>query len=285
MGLTKTSVRHDGFDATLFPAADRKDKVVITLSGSEGGLRHAEKMARHLQGQGMPALALGYFGTGETQEFLSRVPLEYVDAAIGWLRGRGYQRIAVEGLSKGAEYAAAAATTFSEISCAVLKTPAWFYGEGIMKGAPSDASCWTYRGQELPYTPYRERSFPSKRDILRRAEYDILSLNAKRYVRQASAVPIERIAGPVLFFSTEADTVWPSSESAKKLEDRLVREGFAYPYPYEHVCFDFMSHLMLEDANRLVRVLFRSEREHPRECAEERASMSSKMHDWLERVW
>lgn len=52
-------------DGVLYPVAGRKDKVVITLSGSEGGLEHAEKLAKYLQDNGIPALALGYFKTNE----------------------------------------------------------------------------------------------------------------------------------------------------------------------------------------------------------------------------
>lgn len=37
MRLIQTSVKKEGFDAVLFPAGERKDKVVITLPGSEAG--------------------------------------------------------------------------------------------------------------------------------------------------------------------------------------------------------------------------------------------------------
>ena len=50
-------------DCVLYPVTGRKDKVVIALSGSEGGLEHAEKLAQFLQDNGIPALALGYFKT------------------------------------------------------------------------------------------------------------------------------------------------------------------------------------------------------------------------------
>lgn len=46
-----------------------------------------------------------------------------------------------------------------------------------------------------------------------------------------------------------------------------------------------MSHIMLENAGDLVRLLFKSEREHPKECAEERSLMEQAVTDWLERIW
>lgn len=36
------------WDGILYPVESRKDKVVIAMSGSEGGLEHAGKMARYL---------------------------------------------------------------------------------------------------------------------------------------------------------------------------------------------------------------------------------------------
>ena len=50
-------------DGVLYPVAGRKDKAMIVLSGSEGGLEHAGKLAKDLQDSGIPALALGYFKT------------------------------------------------------------------------------------------------------------------------------------------------------------------------------------------------------------------------------
>ena len=256
---------------------------MITLSGSEGGLRHARKMACLHAGQGIPALAVACFGTKETCPALSRVPLEYIEHAIIWLKRRGYQRIAVEGLSKGAEYALAAAVSFSDISCVILKTPTWYYGEGLIKKAPSYTSSWTYRGAELPYTPYRERAFHLKRSILRAREYNILPINTGKEIVDSSVIPIEKVNGPVLIFSTKADTVWPSAESGERLDVRLTQADF--PYPHKHICFTCMSHIMLENAGGLVRLLFKSEREHPKECAEERRLMEQEVTDWLEHIW
>lgn len=283
MKIIKTSVLKEGFDGVLYPSNDRKDKVIITLSGSEGGLAHAKKLACFHKSQGMPALALGYFKTKGTEKALSQVPLEYIERAIEWLKKQGYVRIAIEGVSKGAEYALAAATTYQEISCVILKTPTWFYGEGLIRKTPSNTSCWTYGGRELPYTPYKERKFQLKETILRTKEYNILSINTGKQIVNSSIIPVEKVNGPVLIFSTKADTIWPSEESGQKLDLQLTQADF--PYPHKHICFTYMSHIMLENANSLVRLLFKSEKEHPLECAEERNRMKQEVNEWLEHVW
>jgi len=92
-------------DGVLYPVTGRKDKVVIALSGSEGGLEHAEKLAKYLQDNGIPALALGYFKTKHFFKALDKIELENIEAAIEWLKKLGYEKIGIEGCSKGAEYA------------------------------------------------------------------------------------------------------------------------------------------------------------------------------------
>lgn len=293
---TSAAEPSEGFDGTLYPVmlpngTLRQDKVVITLSGSEGGLQNAERIARFLQQHGIPALALGYFRTEHTSRNLSRIPLEYVENAIRWLQAHDYAKIAIQGISRGSEYAAAAAVHFSEISCVILRAPSWFYGEGLVKNNPSGASCWTFHGEELPFAAFAERSFTGKRrrektgnieqGVAKSAPLLAAGINAEAC--EKAAIPIEKANGPVLLFSTEADTVWPSDESARKLEARLVESGFSYPH--EHICYRHMSHVMLENASKFAREVFASEKEYPAECAAERAAMGEATVRWLEDVW
>ena len=49
------------------------------------------------------------FAGRDTGKYLDRVPLEYGERAVAWLREQGYARIAVDGISKGSEYALLAA--------------------------------------------------------------------------------------------------------------------------------------------------------------------------------
>ena len=278
-----TEIKKEGFQGSLYPVGDRKDKVIIAVSGSEGGMEHAEKMARFHQSQGMPSLALAYFGTEQTGKWLSRIPLSYIGNAITWLKAQGYEKIALEGISKGAEYAAAAAIRYPEISCLILKAPSYFYSEGLVQKAPSGTSCWEDQGQELPFTPYKLRTFNMKKQLLRQRELNLLPLNTGKEVLEASRIPIEQVRGPVLLLSTQADTVWPSADSGRILEQRLTEAEF--PYAHKHIVFEHMSHLMFENANKKVRLLFKSERHFPKECAEERTRMGEIVRQWLEETW
>lgn len=270
-------------DGVLYPVAGRKDKVVITMSGSEGGLEHAEKLAKYLQDNGIPALAFGYFKTKHSVKSLNKIELENIKAAIKWLKKQGYEKIGIEGCSKGAEYAAAAAIAYPELSCVILKIPSWFYGEGMDKTVPSGASSWTYEGKELPYTPYKTRKLPVMKEMMKNKEYNILAINTGKKINPDSIIPIEKIQAPVLMFSTEVDTIWPSRESCEKMEERLNANQFAYPH--KHICFEHMSHMMLENCGKGIKYFIKSEKKFPEECAKERVIMGQECIKWIEEVW
>lgn len=270
-------------DGVLYPVAGRKDKAVITLSGSEGGLEHAEKLAKYLQENGIPALALGYFKTKHSVKTLEQVELENIKAAIEWLTKLGYEKIGIEGCSKGAEYAAAAAIAFHELSCVILKTPSWFYSEGMRGTSPSGTSSWSYQGKEIPYTPYKTRKLPVVQEMIKNKEYHILAINTGKKVNPASIIPIEKIEAPILMFSTEVDTIWPSKDSCEKIEERLNSNHFSYPH--KHICFEHMSHMMLENCGGAIRYFIKSEKQFPEECARERVVMGQECIKWIEEVW
>lgn len=270
-------------DGVLYPVAGRKDKVVITMSGSEGGLEHAGKLAKYLQDNGIPALAFGYFKTKHSVKSLNKIELENIKAAIEWLKKQGYEKIGIEGCSKGAEYAAAAAIAYPELSCVILKIPSWFYGEGMDKTVPSGASSWTCEGKELPYTPYKTRKLPVIKEMMKNKEYNIIAINTGKKINPDSIIPIEKIQAPVLMFSTEVDTIWPSKESCEKMEERLNANHFAYPH--KHICFEHMSHMMLENCGKGIKYFIKSEKEFPEECARERIIMGQECIKWIEKVW
>ena len=91
-------------DGILYPVTGRKDKIVITLSGSEGGLEHAGKLAKYLQDHGIPALALGYFKTKHSAKTLNKIELETIKAAIDRLTNLGYEKIGIENSPYKARY-------------------------------------------------------------------------------------------------------------------------------------------------------------------------------------
>lgn len=273
----------DNWDGVLYTADGSKKKIMIVMSGSEGGLEHAEKLARFLADNNVPALAFALFKTKHTGKNLDRIPVERVGTVIQWLKRQGYEKIGIEGVSKGAEYSLAAAIEYPEISCVIVKTPSWFYSEGMIKKSPSGCSCWSYEEMELPFTPYKERHPNVLSMMLRTREYNVLELNTNKAVTENSIIPVERIHGPILMFSTKVDTVWPSEESCHKICDRLAEKKF--PYQYMHISFDHMSHMMLEYCGNEIKYFIKSEKENPEACAQERRIMGEECLKWISDVW
>ena len=285
--IITASVSENGFEGILFPGDGRKDKVLIVMSGSDGGMTLSRQEAEFYHRNGIPALSLGLFKTKQTPKELSRVPVEYVEAAIQWLKQQGYQKIGIDGTSKGSEMALLAASMFPDLSCVIARVPSHFVSEGLSgsgknKG-PSGTSCWSYHGKELPYAPYRSRKFNILKMLMREKELHIITFNRDKDVTPETLIPIERIQGPVLLLSSMHDEVWPSFESASFMENRLAENGF--PFPHKHVAYEHISHAMLTELPWIYKLAFKSERSHPKECEEDRKALRKELLDWVKQTW
>lgn len=141
------TISEQGFEGHFYDSGER-DKAVITFSGSEGGSNASDTMAWYYKQHGISALGVTLFAGKETGKNLDRVPLEYVENAIAWLKEQGFEKIAVDGISKGSEYALLAASRFDDIGCVIARVPSYFVSEGmIRRSGPSGTSCWSYRGE------------------------------------------------------------------------------------------------------------------------------------------
>ena len=279
------TIAEQGFEGHYYDAGER-EKAVITFSGSEGGSSASDTMAWYYKQNGISALGVTLFTGKETGKNLDRVPLEYVENAIAWLKEQGYEKIAVDGISKGSEYALLAASRFPEISCVVARVPSYFVSEGMIgRKAPSGTACWSYRGEELSYTPYIIREFNIIKQFRTYGEFNILSYNAGKDVTDESIIPMENIHGPVLLISTEADTVWPSAEQAAYIERYLSVHDFSYEV--KNLTYKNVSHFAIPMRRNtwLLKQMFRSERQSPEECAAERADLSEQTVDFIQNHW
>ena len=285
--MITTSVQTEGFESILYPGNGRKDKVLIVMSGSNGGMSLTRKAAVFYHQYGFPALALALFKTKQTQPDLSRVPVEYVEKAIAWLKKQGYEQVGIDGTSKGSEMALIAASYLPELSCVIARVPSHFVSEGLSgngksKG-PSGTSCWSWRGKELPYAPYRNRSFDMMKMLKKEKELHIITFNRDKDVIAETLIPVEKINAPILLLSSKHDEVWPSFESASLIEQKLTDIGF--PHTHKHISFDYISHAMLTELPWFYKLAFKSERQHPKKCAEDRETLKKELLDWVEKAW
>ncbi|MCS6625252.1 hypothetical protein N0B44_20280 [Roseibacterium beibuensis] len=228
-------IREEGLVAEYFEA--RGDAIspgaVVVLGGSEGGLRGSRNLARRLAGEGFPSIAVSYFGEAGQPTKLDQIPIESVARAIDWLEAHDVRGpVAVVGVSKGAELALLTASRESRIKAVVAAVPSHVVWQGIDMAGGQTGSSWSADGAPLVYTPYDLSNgftgiFNLYRDSLPGAPAD-------------SEIPVEAIAGPVMLVSGEADGLWPSTEMARRIEQRLRDRGFAHPV--QHLSYPDAGH-------------------------------------------
>lgn len=202
---------------------------VIMLGGSEGGLGGSGPIARRLAADGFDTIAVSYFAGPGQPEKLDLIPVEQVDRALAWLKARpeGQEPVAVVGVSKGGELALLVASHNPEIAAVIAAVPSNVVWAGIDRSGGAVGASWTLEGQALPHVPYDFSQgftgiFNLYRDSLAKASPD-------------TEIPVERIAGPILLISGQADTMWPSTEMSNRVEARLAAHGFAHSV--EHLAY------------------------------------------------
>jgi dienelactone hydrolase len=199
---------------------------ILVLGGAEGGDKWAKDVAQRLAAEGYIALPVAYFHAPGLQDQLQLIPIERLKAGVDLLVRDPRvdpRRIGVVGLSKGAEAALVLASIDARIRAVVAGSPSDVVWQGIDRKAGTIKSSWSVAGRPLPFVPFA-------------ACEDCRSLSAL-YVRSrgasvavaAAGIPVERIRGPILLFSSERDTVWPSEAMAVSLKKRLESHHFRYP--------------------------------------------------------
>lgn len=207
---------------------------VILLGGSEGGLFTARGLAPLLASQGYAVLGLGYFRGDEPElealpPTLEHIPVETLATARAWLArqpGVDGERVAVVGVSKGAEFALLAATIYPWIDAVAAFAPSHVVWEGIPPDArprQPRASSWTRDGRPLAFMrwsyPAEERNTAARKTSgrSRLTEPHLESLAIYAEDAAAARIPVERTAAALLLVAGSDDGMWPSALAVEKI--------------------------------------------------------------------
>lgn len=240
-GVTKTEVAADGLVGELYsPSASGPHPAIIVLGGSEGGWLASAPEAALLASHGYTALALAYFQGFQSfdprlkslPKLLRDIPLEYFVTAAAWLKQQpsvDARHIGVIGWSKGAEAALITAASFPEKFQAVIAyMPSSVVWSGIEYGPGPVSSSWTLAGEPLPWANpiMNPAMFGNGKPLVFLGAYQD-GLKDANAVGKA-AIPVERIAAPVLLVSASDDQIWPSTLMARQIMQRLAAHHHAY---------------------------------------------------------
>jgi dienelactone hydrolase len=218
------SIRERGLTARLFVPPAPGVPGIVVLGGSEGGGAQAEQVAALLASRGFVALAVTYFGAAGLPDHLCGVPVECVESAVAFLETRpelAGSRIGIVGSSRGAELALLVAAGCPAVSAVAAFAPSAIVWPGLAAGG-AGAAAWTRNGRPLPYavpapTTDGASTQPSTARDAFMCALDGLDAGAP------AAIPIERIAGPILLVSGDDDQLWPSDVFAEHALRRLRR--------------------------------------------------------------
>lgn len=207
------------------PLDDALAPAVIQIGGSEGGLNPGlETTARLLNQDGYAVLSLAYWGLPNLPHAMSRIPLEYFETAVIWLKaqdGIDPGRIGMIGTSRGGEGALLAAAHLPEITSVISIS-----GGGLVFADPWTSPltpAWTWQGKDIPFVDYD-------------AATDDQQVEAQ--------IPVETINGPILLLSGEDDELWPSAFYSQFAWDRLQR--LEHPFPDQLLRYPGCGHAFLE---------------------------------------
>ena len=111
----------------------------------------------------------------------------------------------------------------------------------------------------------------------------IITFNRDKDITPETLIPIENIKAPILMLSSKHDEVWPSYESAVYMERKLNEIGF--PYPHKHIAYEHISHAAITKLPLIYKIAFKSERQHPKDCAKDREALKKELLDWVNSDW
>lgn len=205
---------------------------VLLLHGSEGGApADLRARAAAFANQGYSAFAISYFAwpyqnvQGVPQAFVN-LPVETVAKALDWVTSQPMvdkTRVAIVGVSKGAELALVAAAAYPRIKHVVACVPSDVVWSGFGGDAPADGkiSSWSLGGKPLPYIPYTNWNSPDLKSATTGARHRHDLAVASPEIRKEAAIDFSRWNARVLLIAGGRDETWPSLPMAREALARI----------------------------------------------------------------
>lgn len=290
--LSRETISCGGYRWTYFPAAASSTHAILLVGQSRGVLIRA--CAGYFHALGCAFLAIPPAQNGQAGPGLHSFPLECVEAALDWLRERGVRSFGVMGASATGMLALTIAAQLPVFSLVLAYTPSDFVMQGYYNGKKSggisewpapNESTLSRNGQPVPYAPFHLSPEEYHALCYGKATKDAGELTGLPLFAHVEAlgipenarIPVENIAGKLMLFGAEDDTLWPTARYIRQMRARLDAHGCKN---YEAHSFRYGTHLIFPEGivrrilpfgiSFLLGRFFRSAKAHPDECRQTR---------------
>lgn len=210
---------------------------IITFGGSEGGSYY--DMAKIIANHGYEVLALYFFGKPNQPKLLNRVPIEFFDKAIEYIKCHFDSKhpLTIVSASKGAELALVLSEYYTEIDNLILIAPSVYRFQGL--DVYNSQSSWILKGKELPYISFERVSllesiklqfrFIFKLPQKFRPYYESAVKNAHN--REEARIRVDNFQGKILMLVGQEDGMWNSHEMALMIKEQNPKSVDIVVYP------------------------------------------------------
>lgn len=148
-------IHSDWAAVVYYPSSQKQLPAIIGLGGSEGGLSFSHDAAKLMVQEGFVVMRFGYFKFSDVtkKQTLREIRIETVIEAIDWLKENpsiDSTKIALLGISKGAELALLVASKTKSVKAVAAHVPSHVVWYGLGKRKDMKKSSWKWQEKSLP---------------------------------------------------------------------------------------------------------------------------------------
>lgn len=287
--MEKVKLSENGFEGVFYNKGVTGKKAIILTMIFDGGGYFCKKLAKWLNLNNVAAIGLTMYGKKGMRHGQERMPLEYVQKAVKWLKHKGYNQIGVMGLSFGATYALSAAARISDISLVISLSGYEIVFEGTdhsgMSEWPAGHSAYTWKGKELAYQPYyldkdsfMKTYYSTKKTLGEPTGRAVFDHSLQHEIPKEAYIPIWNIQGRIVLIGCLPDTEWDTCAAAERMSKSL--EEHRFQYHVDKIIYEHGNHLTLPEVIPGIGILSRTKiegRRYPKECKAVRVDIKNKI--------